>query len=52
MGMCQCLGRLVSLRALVNNASLGTSGILAITPDPLIERLLRLNVLFPITLTK
>jgi 3-oxoacyl-[acyl-carrier protein] reductase len=45
-------GKFGSLRALVNNASLGTSGILAITPDPLIERLLRLNVLFPITLTK
>jgi 3-oxoacyl-[acyl-carrier protein] reductase len=41
-----------SLHALVNNAALGTSGVLAITPDRLIDQLLRLNVLSPITLTK
>ncbi len=40
------------LHSLVNNAGLGTSGILAITPDALIERLFRLNVISPITLTK
>ena len=40
------------LYGLVNNAGLGTSGILAITPDTLIERLFRLNVLSPITLSK
>jgi 3-oxoacyl-[acyl-carrier protein] reductase len=40
------------LHGLVNNAGLGTSGILAITPDSLIEQLLRLNVLSPMTLTK
>jgi len=45
-------GKFGALHALVNNAGLGTSGILAIMPDPLIERLLRLNVLSPITLTK
>jgi len=37
---------------LVNNAGLGTSGILATLADPQIERLLRLNVTSPITLTK
>jgi 3-oxoacyl-[acyl-carrier protein] reductase len=37
---------------LVNNAGIGTSGILANMPDAEIERLLRLNVLSPITLTK
>ena len=41
-----------ALHALVNNAGLGTSGILAITPDTLIEQLLRLNVHSPIALTK
>jgi 3-oxoacyl-[acyl-carrier protein] reductase len=40
------------LHGLVNNAGLGTSGILAITPDSLIEQLLQLNVLSPMTLTK
>ncbi len=40
------------LHGLVNNAALGTSGVLAITPDGLIEQLLRLNVTSPITLTK
>jgi 3-oxoacyl-[acyl-carrier protein] reductase len=37
---------------LVNNAGIGTSGILANMPDAEIERLIRLNVLSPITLTK
>ncbi len=37
---------------LVNNAGLGTSGILATLPDTQIERLLRLNITSPITLTK
>jgi 3-oxoacyl-[acyl-carrier protein] reductase len=40
------------LHGLVNNAGLGTSGILATLADPQIERLLRLNVTSPITLTK
>ena len=38
--------------ALVNNAGLGTSGILATMHDASIERLLRLNLLSPIVLTK
>jgi 3-oxoacyl-[acyl-carrier protein] reductase len=37
---------------LVNNAGLGTAGILANMPDGAIERLVRLNVLSPLTLTK
>jgi 3-oxoacyl-[acyl-carrier protein] reductase len=37
---------------LVNNAGLGTSGVLATMPDANIERLLRLNVHSPIVLTK
>jgi 3-oxoacyl-[acyl-carrier protein] reductase len=37
---------------LVNNAALGTGGILANTSDSAIERLVRLNVLSPLTLTK
>ena len=37
---------------LVNNAGLGTSGVLANMPDAAIERLIRLNVVSPITLTK
>ncbi len=37
---------------LVNNAGLGTSGILATLADPAIERLLQLNVAAPIMLTK
>jgi 3-oxoacyl-[acyl-carrier protein] reductase len=37
---------------LVNNAGLGTSGMLATMPDTRIEELLRLNVLSPIVLTK
>lgn len=40
------------VHGLVNNAGLGTSGVLATMPDAQIERLIRLNVLSPITLTK
>ncbi|HVY14533.1 MAG TPA: SDR family NAD(P)-dependent oxidoreductase [Rhodopila sp.] len=37
---------------LVNNAGIGTSGILATMPDSQVERLVRLNVLSPMLLTK
>ncbi|WP_428490153.1 SDR family NAD(P)-dependent oxidoreductase [Rhodopila sp.] len=37
---------------LVNNAALGTSGILSNMPDAAIDRLVRLNVTSPLTLTK
>lgn len=37
---------------LVNNAGLGTSGVLATMPDTAIERLVQLNTLSPILLTK
>ncbi len=37
---------------LVNNAGLGTSGVLATMPDPAIEQLVQLNTLSPILLTK
>ncbi|MDQ2801229.1 MAG: SDR family oxidoreductase, partial [Pseudomonadota bacterium] len=37
---------------LVNNAALGTSGVLANMPDAAIEQLIRLNVVSPIMLTK
>ncbi len=37
---------------LVNNAGLGTAGVLANMPDAAIDRLVRLNVLSPILLTK
>jgi 3-oxoacyl-[acyl-carrier protein] reductase len=40
------------LYGLVNNAAIGTEGLLAIMPDTEIERLLRLNSLSPIILTK
>jgi 3-oxoacyl-[acyl-carrier protein] reductase len=54
------LGGLVkSLRAafgpfygLVNNAGIGTAGILANMPDSAIEQLIRMNVVSPVTLTK
>jgi 3-oxoacyl-[acyl-carrier protein] reductase len=45
-------GQVGALNALVNNAGIGTSGVLAIMPDPMTEQLLRLNVQSPITLTK
>ncbi len=45
-------GRFGALNALVNNAGIGTSGVLAIMPDSMTEQLLRLNVQSPITLTK
>jgi 3-oxoacyl-[acyl-carrier protein] reductase len=41
-----------SIYGLVNNAGLGTSGILATMHDSQIERLVRLNTLSPIMLTK
>jgi 3-oxoacyl-[acyl-carrier protein] reductase len=41
-----------ALYGLVNNAGLGTSGILATMPDSQIEQLVRLNVLSPVLLTK
>jgi 3-oxoacyl-[acyl-carrier protein] reductase len=41
-----------SIYGLVNNAGVGTSGILATMPDAQIERLMRINVLSPIMLTK
>ena len=41
-----------SLYGLVNNAGIGTSGLLANTRDAQIEQLIRLNVLSPMTLTK
>lgn len=41
-----------SVYGLVNNAGIGTSGLLANMRDASIEQLLRLNVLSPITLTK
>ena len=40
------------IRGLVNNAGIGTSGVLATMPDAAIERLIRLNVTSPILLTK
>jgi 3-oxoacyl-[acyl-carrier protein] reductase len=40
------------LDSLVNNAAIGTSGILAITPDSMIEDLFRINVLSPMILSK
>jgi 3-oxoacyl-[acyl-carrier protein] reductase len=45
-------GQFGALNALVNNAGIGTSGVLAVMPDAMTERLLRLNVQSPITLTK
>ena len=41
-----------SLFGLVNNAAIGTPGVLANMPDKHIERLVRLNVLSPLTLTR
>ena len=41
-----------AIGGLVNNAGLGTSGILATLPDVEIERLVAMNVLSPILLTK
>jgi 3-oxoacyl-[acyl-carrier protein] reductase len=40
------------LYGLVNNAGIGTSGVLAIMPDAQIERLVQINLLSPMTLTK
>lgn len=41
-----------SFHGLVNNAGLGTGGLLASMPDAQIERLVRLNTLSPVLLTK
>lgn len=52
-GFVKSLGRAFGpLYGLVNNAGLGTSGILASLPDGAIERLIRLNVTAPLVLTK
>jgi 3-oxoacyl-[acyl-carrier protein] reductase len=40
------------LDSLVNNAAIGTSGVLAITPDSMIEELFHINVVSPIVLSK
>lgn len=40
------------LYGLVNNAGIGTSGVLAMMPDVQIERLVQINVLAPMTLSK
>jgi len=45
-------GKFGPLHSLVNNAGLGTSGVLAIMPDRLVEELFRLNAISPITFTK
>ena len=37
---------------LVNNAGIGTAGVLATMPDDTIERIIRMNVTSPLTLTK
>ncbi len=37
---------------LVNNAGIGTAGVLSMMPDDTIERVIRMNVTSPITLTK
>jgi 3-oxoacyl-[acyl-carrier protein] reductase len=47
--VCDAFGPLYGL---VNNAALGTAGILSTMPDSTIERLVRLNVLSPLTVTK
>ncbi|HLZ97743.1 MAG TPA: SDR family oxidoreductase [Steroidobacteraceae bacterium] len=41
-----------AIYGLVNNAAIGTPGILGVMPDPDIERLVSLNTLAPIILTK
>lgn len=45
-------GEFGTIDGLVNNAGLGTGGMLATMPDGKIEELVRLNVLSPIVLTK
>lgn len=45
-------GKYGPIFGLVNNAGIGTSGVLATMPDGEIETLLRMNTLSPITLTK
>ena len=52
-GLVKSLGREFGpFYGLVNNAALGTAGILANMPDSAIERLVRLNLTSPLTLTK
>lgn len=52
-GLVKSLSReLGTFYGLVNNAAIGTGGILANMPDGGIERLVRLNVTSPLTLTK
>lgn len=41
-----------SIYGLINNAGLGTAGVLALMPDQQIERLVHLNTLSPMVLTK
>ncbi len=41
-----------ALHGLVNNAAVGTSGLLATMHDAQVERMVRLNVVSPVTLTK
>jgi 3-oxoacyl-[acyl-carrier protein] reductase len=45
-------GRFGPIYGLVNNAGIGTAGILSTMPDADIEHLVRLNVISPLTLTK
>ena len=45
-------GRFGPVYGLVNNAGIGTAGILSTMPDTAIEYLVRLNVVSPMTLTK
>jgi 3-oxoacyl-[acyl-carrier protein] reductase len=60
LGETRAIGALVAslhkefgpLYGLVNNAGIGTSGVLAIMPDAQIERLVQINLLSPMTLAK
>ncbi len=45
-------GEFGSLYGLVNNAGIGTAGILSTMPEAAIERLVRMNITSPLTLTK
>ena len=44
--------RFGAMYGLVNNAGMSTHGVLALTPDPQIEQVVRLNTLSPMVLTK
>jgi 3-oxoacyl-[acyl-carrier protein] reductase len=48
----QLRGRFGAFHGLVNNAGIGTAGLLTNMPDGNIERLVRLNLTSPLTLTK